>query len=123
MILLHHDVLPVGWKQGSLLDIADYLNGLAMQKFRPTDNEDGIPVLKIKELRQGMCDSSSELCSPNINAEYIVSDGDVIFSWSGSLLVDFWCVVVLVDSINIYLKLLRLNMISGFITLGRRNTI
>ncbi len=88
---LHHDVLPVGWKQGSLLDIADYLNGLAMQKFRPTDNEDGIPVLKIKELRQGMCDSSSELCSPNINAEYIVSDGDVIFSWSGSLLVDFWC--------------------------------
>ena len=88
---LHRDVLPVGWKQGSLLDIADYLNGLAMQKFRPVEGEDGIPVLKIKELRQGMCDLSSELCTPNIKSEYIVSDGDVIFSWSGSLLVDVWC--------------------------------
>ena len=35
--------------------------------------------------------SSSELCSPNIKHEYIIRDGDVIFSWSGSLLVDIWC--------------------------------
>ena len=27
--------LPDGWKRGSLIDIADYLNGLAMQKYRP----------------------------------------------------------------------------------------
>ena len=74
-----------------MLDIANYLNGLAMQKFRPADGENGLPVLKIKELRQGSCDASSELCSPNIKPEYIVHDGDVIFSWSGSLLVDLWC--------------------------------
>ena len=82
---------PTNWTTGSLLDIADYLNGLAMQRFRPVDDEVGLPVLKIKELRQGVCDSSSELCSPNIRSDYIVHDGDVIFSWSGSLLVDFWC--------------------------------
>ncbi len=82
---------PTNWTTGSLLDIADYLNGLAMQRFRPIDDEVGLPVLKIKELRQGVCDSSSELCSPNIRSDYIVHDGDVIFSWSGSLLVDFWC--------------------------------
>ncbi len=82
---------PINWTAGSLLDIADYLNGLAMQRFRPADGEVGLPVLKIKELRQGVCDSSSELCSPNIRSDYIVHDGDVIFSWSGSLLVDFWC--------------------------------
>ena len=85
------DTLPEGWKQASLIDIADYLNGLAMQKYRPTASETGIPVLKIKELRQGCCDDNSELCSPNIKSEYIIHDGDVIFSWSGSLLVDFWC--------------------------------
>lgn len=85
------DTLPEGWKQASLIDIADYLNGLAMQKYRPTADETGIPVLKIKELRQGCCDDNSELCSPNIKSEYIIHDGDVIFSWSGSLLVDFWC--------------------------------
>ena len=85
------ETLPNGWKRASLIDIADYLNGLAMQKYRPTADETGIPVLKIKELRQGCCDDNSELCSPNIKNEYIIHDGDVIFSWSGSLLVDFWC--------------------------------
>lgn len=85
------DFLPDGWKTGNLLDIADYLNGLAMQKYRPKDGETGLPVLKIKELRQGICDASSELCSPSIKSEYIIHDGDIIFSWSGSLLVDIWC--------------------------------
>ena len=88
---LNVEGIPDGWKESSLLGIADYLNGLAMQKFRPKDDEQGLPVLKIKELRQGACDASSELCSPSIKPEYIVHDGDVIFSWSGSLLVDFWC--------------------------------
>lgn len=85
------DNIPDDWQESSLLGIADYLNGLAMQKYRPKDDEQGLPVLKIKELRQGFCDSNSELCSPSIKPEYIVHDGDVIFSWSGSLLVDFWC--------------------------------
>ena len=85
------DTIPAGWKKGNLLDIANYLNGLAMQKFRPQRNEIGLPVLKIKELRQGSCDDSSELCSLSIKPEYIIHDGDVIFSWSGSLLVDIWC--------------------------------
>lgn len=88
---LSFDGVPDGWTESSLLGIADYLNGLAMQKFRPSDDEQGLPVLKIKELRQGSCDANSELCSPSIKPEYIVHDGDVIFSWSGSLLVDLWC--------------------------------
>lgn len=88
---LNLDFLPDGWKTGNLLDIADYLNGLAMQKYRPQDGESGLPVLKIKELRQGICDNNSELCSPSIKSEYIIHDGDIIFSWSGSLLVDIWC--------------------------------
>ena len=88
---LNRSSVPDDWKEGSLLDIADYLNGLAMQKFRPADDEIGLPVLKIKELRQGSCDSSSEFCSPSIKLPYIIHNGDIIFSWSGSLLVDFWC--------------------------------
>lgn len=75
----------------SLTDIAQYLNGLAMQKFPPESVEKSLPVLKIKELGQGKCDSSSDRCSTSIKSEYIVSDGDIIFSWSGTLLVDVWC--------------------------------
>ena len=48
------ETLPDGWKQASLIDVADYLNGLAMQKYRPSADETGIQVLKIKELRQGL---------------------------------------------------------------------
>lgn len=83
--------MPGDWHKGTLSEIADYLNGLAMQKFRPKNNEIGLPVLKIKELRQGFPGDDTERCSPDIKPEYIVNDGDVIFSWSGSLLVDIWC--------------------------------
>ena len=85
------DNIPEGWKKGSLTDIADYLNGLAMQKFRPGEGEDSLQVIKIRELRQGAFDDSSELCTTTIKPQYIIHDGDVIFSWSGSLLVDLWC--------------------------------
>lgn len=79
------------YEKGSLIDIANYTNGLAMQKFRPQIEEKGIHVLKIKELGQGRTDSSSDVCSENISREYIVNDGDVIFSWSGTLMVNIWC--------------------------------
>lgn len=78
-------------RAASLLDIAEYLNGLAMQKYPTTDGEVGIPVLKIKELGQQACDANSDKCSESIPTQYVVNDGDIIFSWSGTLLVDFWC--------------------------------
>ena len=83
--------MPEDWRVSSLTDIAHYLNGLAMQKYRPQGEEGSVPVLKIKELRQGHCDAASDRCSVKIPSEYVIHDGDVIFSWSGSLLVDFWC--------------------------------
>lgn len=83
--------MPEDWEESNLLEIANYLNGLAMQKYRPQNNEPYMPVLKIKELRQGFCDNTSDICTENINDAYIINDGDIIFSWSGSLLVDIWC--------------------------------
>ena len=76
---------------GSLADAANYVNGLAMQKYRPSNGEKGIPVLKIKELGQGRIDSSSDFCSNEIDSHYKVYDGDVVFSWSGTLMVKIWC--------------------------------
>ncbi len=84
--------IPKKWEVVSLSGIADYINGLAMQKYRPMDGESGLPVLKIKELGQGRTDDSSELCSPSLIGEkYIIDDGDIIFSWSGTLMVKVWC--------------------------------
>lgn len=79
------------WKTASLLDIAEYLNGLAMQKYPALNGEASLPVLKIKELGQQAFDANSDMCTESIPAQYVVKDGDIVFSWSGTLLIDFWC--------------------------------
>lgn len=78
------------WKRASLLDIASYKNGLAMQRFRPEGNDKGLPVLKIRELGQGYCGPDAERCRSDIDESVIIHDGDLVFSWSGTLLLDFW---------------------------------
>lgn len=82
--------IPEGWEATSLSDIANYKNGLAMQKFRPDEDEESLPVLKIKELNQGFTDSNSDRCSIDISDEVKIENGDVVFSWSGTLLVKIW---------------------------------
>ena len=82
--------MPKGWEVKALDEIANYQNGLALQKFRPEDDEPFLPVVKIAQLRQGYADGE-EKAKASIKPECIIDNGDVIFSWSGSLLVDIWC--------------------------------
>ena len=82
--------VPKGWEVKVLDEIANYQNGLALQKFRPEDDEPFLPVVKIAQLRQGYADGE-EKAKASIKPECIIDNGDVIFSWSGSLLVDIWC--------------------------------
>lgn len=82
--------IPEGWEIKSLDTIAHYENGLAMQKYRPDNEKESLPVLKIRELNQGYVDSRSDRCTKNIKESVKVYDGDVIFSWSGTLLVKIW---------------------------------
>ncbi|MDY7055403.1 restriction endonuclease subunit S [Limnospira fusiformis] len=81
--------IPKGWRVAPLDQIADFLNGLALQKY-PPDGDDYLPVIKIAELRKGITESSGK-ASHNINEKYIIQDGDVLFSWSGSLECVIWC--------------------------------
>ncbi|OQB96892.1 MAG: EcoKI restriction-modification system protein HsdS [Spirochaetes bacterium ADurb.Bin110] len=78
-----------GWEEVPLDQIATFLNGLACQKYPPKNEVDKLPVLKIKELRNGFTDNF-DWATTDIPGEYIVQNGDVIFSWSGSLLVKIW---------------------------------
>jgi type I restriction enzyme, S subunit len=82
--------IPEGWDIKPIDDIADFENGLALQNFPPKSDE-FLPVIKIRELRQGFADNSSDRASTSIKPSCIINDGDVIFSWSGSLMVDVWC--------------------------------
>jgi type I restriction enzyme S subunit len=80
---------PEGWEMQPLDEIADFLNGLALQKFPATDPDDSLPVIKIAELRNGVS-AKSDRASREVPTKYIVNDGDFLFSWSGSLLAKFW---------------------------------
>jgi len=82
--------IPKGWELRSLDQIAHYLNGLACQKFPPVKGEKSLPVIKIRELRQGIT-TNTDRATANVPTEYIVEDGDILFSWSASLLVTIWC--------------------------------
>lgn len=82
--------LPAGWRMGALTDIATYMNGTACQKYT-AKGKNVLPVLKIRELSQGFCDQNSDFVDASIPKDFIVNNGDVIFSWSASLFIDIWC--------------------------------
>ena len=81
--------IPKGWKERPLNKIAKFLNGLALQKFPPPNLQNSLPVIKIAELRNGIS-IKTDRASCEIPTEYIVRNGDFLFSWSGSLLAKFW---------------------------------
>jgi type I restriction enzyme S subunit len=80
--------IPKGWQVAGLDEIATFLNGLALQQYPPGE-DDYLPVIKIAQLRKGNADGADK-ASSEIDADYIVEDGDVLFSWSGSLECVLW---------------------------------
>ena len=82
--------IPEGWEVMALDTIADFRNGLALQRYRPQTRYERLPVVKIAQLRSGKTDSG-EWATSDICPEFIIDDGDVVFSWSGSLMVMVWC--------------------------------
>ena len=68
--------------------MADFLNGFA---FKPEDlGENGYPIIKIKEIKNGVESSTPRNVGKDIPNKYIVNEGDILFSWSASLEVVIW---------------------------------
>ena len=76
-------------EENPLSSIANFLNGLACQKYPPQHDIEKLPVLKIRELSGGISDVS-DWATSNVDKEYIVETGDIIFAWSASLMVKVW---------------------------------
>ena len=81
--------IPVGWEVDNLYRIADFTNGLACQKFRPTSEKEKLPVIKIREMHEGIT-VDTEFVKSNIPEKVIVNPGELLFSWSASLEVLIW---------------------------------
>lgn len=81
--------IPEGWEVKTLYDIADYINGLACQKYRPINKDNILPVIKIVEMHNGIT-SNTEYVRDDIPLKNIIDTGDILFSWSASLEVTLW---------------------------------
>ena len=81
--------IPAGWKVGNLYDIAEYINGLACQNYRPKESEKSLPVIKIREMNEGIT-ADTEKVSASIPGKYRIYAGDILFSWSASLEIKIW---------------------------------
>lgn len=81
--------IPAGWEVGNLYDIAEYVNGLACQNYRPKESEKSLPVIKIREMNEGIT-ADTEKVSASIPGKYRIYAGDILFSWSASLEIKIW---------------------------------
>ena len=82
------DGLPNGWERFALSDLADFINGFA---FKPAHLGDtGLPIVKIPELKQGVTEKTPRNDGEMVPEKYHLKDGDLLFSWSGTLAVNVW---------------------------------
>ncbi len=80
--------IPTGWSIRNLDEIARFLNGLALQRYPPAADH-SLPVIKIAQLHSGST-ADADRASADLEPAFIVDDGDVLFSWSGSLECVLW---------------------------------
>lgn len=82
------DGLPEGWHREPLSELGNYLNGFA---FKPSDHyAHGLPIVKIKELQEGIACTTPRNPGSEIPEIYRIEKGDLIFSWSATLLAKVW---------------------------------
>lgn len=81
--------VPEGWEVKALDNVADFLNGLALQKYPPRKDGTDLPVIKIAQLRKGSTEGA-DASNDSIDDKYKIRDGDLLFSWSGTLEAAFW---------------------------------
>ena len=81
--------IPRGWDIAPLDQIGNFRNGLAMQKYPAVDGEEQLPVVKIAQLRKGSTDGD-DLFASGVPSDFVIADGDYVFSWSGSLMAKYW---------------------------------
>ncbi|MCU7937084.1 MAG: restriction endonuclease subunit S [Candidatus Thiodiazotropha sp. (ex Dulcina madagascariensis)] len=75
--------IPEGWMTKPLYDIATYINGAAYRSFKPNDEQRGLPIIKIAELKAGVT-AQTKYSDVEMPEKYRLTRGDILFSWSGN---------------------------------------
>lgn len=80
---LDDDGKPEGWEWGSLLDQANWVNGAAYKNMDFVEQTEGLPVVKIAELKAGVT-GQTKFTNTDLGDRYRIADGELLFSWSGN---------------------------------------
>jgi type I restriction enzyme S subunit len=80
--------IPENWSIETFSEIAHFQNGYSFSGEHW--QEDGKPIVKISELKNGITDQTDFYHGDDIDEKYYIDDGDLIFSWSASLYIDIW---------------------------------
>ncbi|MBU3809543.1 MAG: restriction endonuclease subunit S [Candidatus Phocaeicola faecipullorum] len=82
------DGVPEGWEKKSIAELGSFINGFA---FKPSDWQDkGLPIIKIKEMGNGISVNTPRNNGERVPKKYLVTTGDLLFSWSATLMVIVW---------------------------------
>lgn len=73
--------MPEKWIEKSVYDLAEYINGAAFKKNEYST--EGIPIIKIAELKNGITDSTQYCCIEK-DEKYYFDNKAILFSWSGN---------------------------------------
>ena len=80
--------VPEGWEKKPISQLGEYLNVFA---FKPSDwQKSGKPIIKIKEMGNGVSNDTPRNNGERVPGKYLVKAGDLLFSWSATLMVIVW---------------------------------
>lgn len=82
MVASELGMIPKGWEDKVFYDLCEYINGTSFKKVEMNEKE-GVPIIKIAELKQGLSDATKYFIGTK-PGKYYLNNGDILFSWSGN---------------------------------------
>lgn len=75
--------IPKGWNTIAIYELGTYINGAAYKAFSPNEEQSGLPIVKIAELKSGIT-AQTRYSAVKMPEKYKIGVGDILFSWSGN---------------------------------------
>ncbi|HEV8328024.1 MAG TPA: restriction endonuclease subunit S [Nitrospiraceae bacterium] len=75
--------IPKGWETRSLYESAEFINGAAFKSEDFCDPIQGLPIVKIAELKDGIS-AQTKFSDRVMDPKQLIDTGELLYSWSGS---------------------------------------
>ena len=80
-------MIPEGWETRSVFDLADVTYGYPFSAKQFSDNGNGMPVIRIRDIRNNL---TRTFTSEEAPGKYVVEDGDILVGMDGDFHMGRW---------------------------------